>query len=85
MQGPDPQEFYPGKTTDCILAQNIKETGGDVVKGTRGCKVASIENGVVHLACQLIVRKLARKNRPTQVIGFIVYLARKCIEGLQMN
>jgi hypothetical protein len=26
-----------------------------------------------------------RKNRPTQVTGFIVYLAGKCVEGLQIN
>jgi hypothetical protein len=26
-----------------------------------------------------------RKNRPTQVTGFIVDLAGKCVEGLQMN
>jgi hypothetical protein len=25
MQGPDPQDFYPGKTMDRALAQNIKE------------------------------------------------------------
>jgi hypothetical protein len=34
MQGPDLQEFYPGKTTDRALAQKIKETYGDVEKGT---------------------------------------------------
>jgi hypothetical protein len=39
----------------------------------------------VHLACQLIARKLVRKNRPTQVTGFVVDLAGKCVEGLQMN
>jgi hypothetical protein len=39
----------------------------------------------VHLAYQLIARKLVRKNRPTQVIGFVVDLVGKCVEGLQMN
>jgi hypothetical protein len=34
MQGPDPHEFYPGKTSDGALAQKIKETYGDVKKGT---------------------------------------------------
>jgi hypothetical protein len=34
MQCPDPQEFYPGKTIDRELAQKIKETYGDVEKGT---------------------------------------------------
>jgi hypothetical protein len=42
MNGPDPQEFYPGKTTDHTLAQRIKDTYGDVEKGMRGYKVASI-------------------------------------------
>jgi hypothetical protein len=42
MQGPDPHDFYPGKTSDRALAQWIKETYGDVEKGTRGYKVASI-------------------------------------------
>jgi hypothetical protein len=39
----------------------------------------------VCLACQLIAGKLVRKNRPTQVTGFVVDLAGKCAEGLQMN
>jgi hypothetical protein len=39
----------------------------------------------VHLACQLIAGKLVRKNRPTQVTGFVVDLAGKCAEGLHMN
>jgi hypothetical protein len=33
MQGPDPQKFYPGKTSDRSLAQRIKEAYGDVEKG----------------------------------------------------
>jgi hypothetical protein len=31
--GPDPQDFYPGKTADHALAQKIKDTYGDVEKG----------------------------------------------------
>ena len=42
MQGPDPQEFYPGKAMDRALAQKIKDTYGDVEKGMRGYKVDSI-------------------------------------------
>jgi hypothetical protein len=34
MQGPDPQDFYPGKSMDRALAQRIKDTYGDVEKGT---------------------------------------------------
>jgi hypothetical protein len=37
------------------------------------------------LTYQLIARKLVRKNRPTQVTGFVVDLAGKCAEGLHMN
>jgi hypothetical protein len=85
MQGPDPQKFYPGKAADRTLAQRIKETYGDVEKGKRGYKVASIQDGAVRLACQLIIGKLVRKNRPTQVMGFVVDLAGKCVEGMQMN
>jgi hypothetical protein len=33
MQGPDPQKFYRGKTSDRSLAQRIKELYGDVEKG----------------------------------------------------
>jgi hypothetical protein len=33
MQGPDPQEFYPGKSMDRALAHKIKDTYGDVKKG----------------------------------------------------
>jgi hypothetical protein len=39
----------------------------------------------VRLACQLIAGKLVRKNHLTQVTGFIVDLAGKCVEGMQMN
>jgi hypothetical protein len=65
MQGLDPQEFYPGKVADCTLVQRIKDTYGDIEKGKQSYKVASIQNGRVCLACQLIVGKLVRKNIPT--------------------
>jgi hypothetical protein len=65
MQGPDPRDFYPGKVADRSLAQQIKDTYGDVEKGKWGYKVASIQNGTVCLACQLIARKLVGNNRPT--------------------
>jgi hypothetical protein len=42
MQGLDPQEFYPWKAADHTLAQKIKDTYGDVEKGTQGYKIASI-------------------------------------------
>jgi hypothetical protein len=70
---------------DCALAQNIKDTFGDVEKGTQGYKVDSIQSGVVHLTCQFIARNLVRKNQHTQVTSFVVDLVGKCTEGLQMN
>jgi hypothetical protein len=85
MQGPDPHEYYPGKTTDHALVQKIKEVYGDVEKGMRGYKAASIESGIVRLTCQLIAGKLVHRNRPTQVSGFVVDLEGKCAGGLQMN
>jgi hypothetical protein len=85
MQGPDPRHLYPGKTSDRSLAQRIKEAYGEVEKGKRGYKVASIQDGTMHLSCQLIAGKIIRKNRPTQVTGFVVDLAGKCVEGMQMN
>jgi hypothetical protein len=51
----------------------------------RGYNVASIQNGKVRLAFQLIAKNLVRKNIPTEVTGFFIDLARKCMEGLQMN
>jgi hypothetical protein len=77
MQGPNPQKFYPGKMSDFSLAQRIKEAYGDVEKGKQGYKVASIEDGAVHLSCQLIAGKLVKKNFPMQVTGFVVDLARE--------
>jgi hypothetical protein len=85
MQGSDLQEFYPGKVANRTLAQRIKDTYGDVENRMRDYKVPSIWNGTVRLACQLIAGKIVRKNIPTQVTGFIVDLAGKCVEGLQMN
>jgi hypothetical protein len=85
MKGPNPQDFYPDKTTDHALAQKIKDTYGDVEKGTRGYKVASIQSGIVCLSCQLIAGKLVCNNQPTQVIGFLVDLVGKCMKGLHMN
>jgi hypothetical protein len=64
MQGLDPQEFYPGKASDHALAQKIKDTYDDVEKGMQGYKVASIQNGAVRLAFQLIAGKLVQKNIP---------------------
>jgi hypothetical protein len=65
LKGPDPQQFYPGKTSDCLLAQHIKEAYGEVEKGKRGYKVASIEDGTMRLSCQLLAGKIVRKNHPT--------------------
>jgi hypothetical protein len=81
MQGPDPQDYYPKKTVDRALSQKIKEAYGNVEKGARGYKVASIESGTVRLACQLIAGKMVHKNRPTQVLGFVVDLTRKMCRG----
>jgi hypothetical protein len=85
MKAPDPHQFYPGKAADHSLAQWIKETYGDVEKGKQGYKVSSIQDGVVRLACQLIAGKIVRKNHPTHVTEFVVDLAGKCVEGMQMN
>jgi hypothetical protein len=65
MQGPNPQDFYPRKVVDRTLAQCIKESYSDVEKEKWGYKVASIQNGAMHLAFQLIASKLAKKNKPT--------------------
>jgi hypothetical protein len=62
MQGPEPQYFYPGKDADHALAQRIKDTYGDVEKGMRGYKVASIQNCAMRLSYQLTAGKLVRKN-----------------------
>jgi hypothetical protein len=39
----------------------------------------------MHLDFQLIISKLIIKNRPTQVMGFVIDLIGKCVEGMQMN
>jgi hypothetical protein len=39
----------------------------------------------VCLTFQLIAGKIVIKNHPTQVTGFVVDLAGKCMEGMQMN
>jgi hypothetical protein len=85
MQGPDPQQFYLEKTSNHSLAQCIKEAYNEFEKGKGGYKVASIQDGAVHLACQLIAGNLIRKNRPMQAIGFMVDLVGKCVEGMKMN
>jgi hypothetical protein len=33
MKGPDPQEFYQGKSMDRALAQKLKHSYGNVEKG----------------------------------------------------
>jgi hypothetical protein len=85
MQGPDPQQFYPGKTSNHSLAQRIKEAYSEVEKGKRGYKVASIQDGVVHLTCQLIAGNILRKNHATWVTGFVADLTAKCVEVMQMD
>jgi hypothetical protein len=49
-EGPDPQQFYPGKASDRSLAQHIKEAYDEVKNGKRGYKVASIKDGAVCLS-----------------------------------
>jgi hypothetical protein len=56
-----------------------------VEKGKKGYKVASIQDGTMHLDCQFIIGKIVKKNTPTQVTGFIIDLAGKCVEGMKMN
>jgi len=85
VKGPDPQPFYLGKASDHSLAQRIKEAYKEVDKGKRGYKVASIQDGVVRLTCQLLAGNFMRKNHPTQVTGFAVEFTGKCVEGMQMN
>jgi hypothetical protein len=34
MQGPDPQDYYPGKIVDHALSMKNKEVYGNVEKGT---------------------------------------------------
>jgi hypothetical protein len=65
VKGPDPQQFFPRKASDRSLAQRIKEAYGEVEKGKRGYKVASIQDGAMHLSFQLLAGKLVRKNHPT--------------------
>jgi hypothetical protein len=85
VNSPDPQQFYLGKASDRSLAQRMKEAYREVEKGKRGYKVASIQDGIVCLACQLLASKLMRKNHPTHVTGFMVDLGGKCVEAMQMN
>jgi hypothetical protein len=65
MQGPNPHQFYPGKTLDHSLPQRIKEDYDYVEKGKRGYKVASIQYGTVHLSFHLIAGKIIIKNHLT--------------------
>jgi hypothetical protein len=65
MQGLEPHQFYRGKVVDRSLVHHKKETYNDVEKGKRGYKVASIQDGAICLACQLISGNLVRKKRPT--------------------
>jgi hypothetical protein len=68
------------------LVQRIKDTYSDMEKGkSRLQGILHTEWHVVHLAFQLIAGKIVWKNKPTQVTGFVVDLAEKCMEGLQMN
>jgi hypothetical protein len=64
MKGPDPHQFYLGKVADRSPVQRIKETYGNVEKGKRGYKLASIQDGIVRLACQMIVGK-SHQEEPT--------------------
>jgi hypothetical protein len=67
------------------VVQHIKEAYREVEKGKQGYKVASIQDGVVHLAFQLLAGNIVRKNHLTQVTGFVVDLAGKCVEVMQMK
>jgi hypothetical protein len=69
------QEDYYGSNVDpsdhkieyagTSFTQHIKEAYDEVEKGKRGCNLSSIQDGAVHLTCQLIAGKLIRKGHPT--------------------
>jgi hypothetical protein len=71
MQGPDPHQLYLAKASDRFFPQRIKEAYNDVDKGKRGYKVASMQDGIMCLACQLIASKCIRKKHPMQVTWFL--------------
>jgi hypothetical protein len=85
MQGLNPHQFYPGKMSYRSFNHCIKEAYGDIEKGKQGYKVASIQDDTVCLPYYLITGNLVHKNHLTQVTGFVVDLAQKCVEGMQMN
>jgi hypothetical protein len=83
--GTRPSKVLSREGCRSLPGTGTKEYYGDVEKGRGGYKVASIQYGIVCLACQLIAGKLIRNNHPTQVTGFVVDLGGKCVEGMQMN
>jgi hypothetical protein len=70
MQGPDPHDVYPRKKSDRALAQRIKETYGDVEKGTQGYKVSSIHSKH-SVPCMLVDHMQASSQEPTHPSDWI--------------
>jgi len=54
-------------------------------KKKRVYAISSINNLVVKVATQILVRKVMRKCRVDEVLVLVIALAAQCTEGVQLN
>jgi len=54
-------------------------------KNQRGYVISSILDKGVHIATQLLARKVMRKCSSNEVLAMVVVLAEQCLEGVQFN
>lgn len=73
-----------GKSSDLALTEAMKKKY-KVKKKRRGYVITSIKDKGVHVATQLLARKVMIKCHDNEVIVPVVALAEQCVEGIQFN
>jgi len=73
-----------GKSSDLALTEAMKKKY-KLEKKKRGYTISSIKDKWVHVATQLLTRKVMRKCHDDEVPEPVVALAKQCAEGVQFN
>lgn len=73
-----------GKSGDLALAEAMKKKY-KLERKYRGYVISSIRDKGVHVATQLLAKKVMRKCRANEVLATVVALAEQCAEGVQFN
>lgn len=82
--GLNPAKEFGGKTSECDLAENMKNKF-ELVKELHGYSIMSITDPMVKIATQILFGKFMRKCHVEKVPTPVISLVAQCAEGVQFN